>query len=42
MGVAKDENRPLEDVLSTPLPGENLRVFYDRSREYQTAVRSLG
>ena len=34
MGVAKDDNRPLEDVLSTPLPGENLRSFYDRSREW--------
>ncbi|KAK1926781.1 hypothetical protein DB88DRAFT_181067 [Papiliotrema laurentii] len=34
MGVAKDTTRSEEEVLSTPLPGENLRTFYDRSREY--------
>lgn len=28
MGVAKDTTRTEEDVLSTPLPGENLRMFY--------------
>ncbi|KAL9940585.1 hypothetical protein V8E36_000073 [Tilletia maclaganii] len=34
MGVAKDTSRTEEDVLSTPLPGENLRTFYDRTKEY--------
>lgn len=34
MGVSKDSTRSLEDTLSTPLPGEKLRDFYDRSREY--------
>ncbi|KAJ8486932.1 hypothetical protein ONZ51_g4512 [Trametes cubensis] len=34
MGVAKDSTRSAEDVLSTPLPGETLAMFYARSREY--------
>ncbi|KAL7412220.1 hypothetical protein BDY24DRAFT_352931, partial [Mrakia frigida] len=34
MGVSKDTTRSLEDTLSTPLPGEKLRDFYERSREY--------
>ncbi|KAL1410610.1 Kelch repeat-containing protein 3 [Vanrija albida] len=34
MGVAKDATRTDEDVLSTPLPGENLRMFYERTKEY--------
>ncbi|KAK0541804.1 Kelch repeat-containing protein 3 [Tilletia horrida] len=34
MGVAKDSARTEEDVLSTPLPGETLRTFYDRTKEY--------
>ncbi|KAI0783728.1 hypothetical protein C8Q75DRAFT_781691 [Abortiporus biennis] len=34
MGVAKDATRSVEDVLSTPLPGETLAMFYSRSREY--------
>ncbi|KAI0041460.1 galactose oxidase [Auriscalpium vulgare] len=34
MGVAKDVTRSEEDVMSTPLPGETLAVFYARSREY--------
>ncbi|EIW72802.1 hypothetical protein TREMEDRAFT_72882 [Tremella mesenterica DSM 1558] len=34
LGVAKDTTRSEEDVLSTPLPGEKLRQFFDRSREY--------
>ncbi|EMD32276.1 hypothetical protein CERSUDRAFT_58809 [Gelatoporia subvermispora B] len=34
MGVAKDATRSAEDVLSTPLPGETLAMFYARSREY--------
>ncbi|KAI0918408.1 hypothetical protein AcV5_002407 [Taiwanofungus camphoratus] len=36
MGVAKDTTRLAEDILSTPLPGETLAVFYSRSREYWT------
>ncbi|THH30605.1 hypothetical protein EUX98_g3576 [Antrodiella citrinella] len=34
MGVAKDTERSLEDMLSTPLPGETIAMFYARSREY--------
>ncbi|KAH9848749.1 hypothetical protein C2E23DRAFT_842407 [Lenzites betulinus] len=34
IGVAKDSTRSAEDVLSTPLPGETLAMFYARSREY--------
>ncbi|KAI0765888.1 hypothetical protein BD413DRAFT_481708 [Trametes elegans] len=34
MGVAKDSTRSDEDVVSTPLPGETLAMFYARSREY--------
>lgn len=34
MGVAKDTGRTDDDVLSTPLPGENLRMFYERTRDY--------
>ncbi|KAG7097966.1 hypothetical protein E1B28_005276 [Marasmius oreades] len=34
MGVSKDTARSPEDVLSTPLPGETLAMFYARSREY--------
>ncbi|KAE9399333.1 galactose oxidase [Gymnopus androsaceus JB14] len=34
MGVAKDASRSPEDILSTPLPGETLAMFYSRSREY--------
>jgi hypothetical protein len=33
MGVAKDNTRSLEDVISTPLPGETLASFYARSRK---------
>ncbi|CED85351.1 glycoside hydrolase family 38 protein [Phaffia rhodozyma] len=36
LGVSKDAARSLEDTLSTPLPGEVLRDFYDRTREYWT------
>ena len=32
MGVAKDATRSPEDVISTPLPGETLAMFYARSR----------
>lgn len=34
MGVAKDTTRSEEEILSTPLPGEKLRNFFDRSREF--------
>jgi hypothetical protein len=34
LGVSRDAGRSVEDVLSTPQPGESLRQFYDRSREY--------
>ncbi|KAI0821821.1 hypothetical protein BC628DRAFT_1392327 [Trametes gibbosa] len=34
MGVTKDSTRSAEDVISTPLPGETLAMFYARSREY--------
>ncbi|KAJ3560414.1 hypothetical protein NP233_g10854 [Leucocoprinus birnbaumii] len=34
MGVSKDTTRSAEDILSTPLPGETLAMFYARSREY--------
>ncbi|KAF9449625.1 galactose oxidase [Macrolepiota fuliginosa MF-IS2] len=34
MGVSKDTTRSIEDILSTPLPGETLAMFYARSREY--------
>ncbi|KAF8797330.1 hypothetical protein BYT27DRAFT_7204804 [Phlegmacium glaucopus] len=36
MGVSKDTTRSLEDIQSTPLPGETLAMFYTRSREYWT------
>ncbi|CCM00631.1 uncharacterized protein FIBRA_02668 [Fibroporia radiculosa] len=36
MGVAKDATRSAEDIISTPLPGETLAMFYARSREYWT------
>ncbi|KAF8878772.1 hypothetical protein BD779DRAFT_1613006 [Infundibulicybe gibba] len=34
MGVSKDTTRSAEDVVSTPLPGETLAMFYARSREH--------
>ena len=34
MGVSKDQTRSAEDVVSTPLPGETLAMFYARSREH--------
>ena len=37
MGVAKDSTRSAEDVLSTPLPGETLAMFYARSRALSSA-----
>ncbi|KAF9530875.1 hypothetical protein CPB83DRAFT_787413 [Crepidotus variabilis] len=42
MGVSKDTTRSVEDMQSTPLPGETLAMFYSRSREYwaQMAIES--
>lgn len=34
MGVAKNTERDPEELMSTPLPGETLKTFYDRTREY--------
>jgi hypothetical protein len=34
MGVSKDTKRSEEDIISTPLPGETLAIFYARSRHY--------
>jgi hypothetical protein len=31
MGVAKNTDRSAEDTMSTPLPGETLKTFYDRT-----------
>ena len=33
MGVAKDAKMSAEELLSTPLPGETLTTFYNRTRE---------
>jgi hypothetical protein len=38
MGVAKDSTRSMEDVISTPLPGETLASFYARSRKYSVST----
>ena len=46
IGVSKDTKRSEEDIISTPLPGETLAVFYARSRTsfpfWQRAIRSHG
>lgn len=34
MGVSKDATRSPDKVISTPLPGETLAMFYARSRDY--------
>jgi hypothetical protein len=34
LGVSKDAHRSEADALSTPLPGESLREFYQRSKSY--------
>ncbi|KAI0090113.1 hypothetical protein BDY19DRAFT_751077 [Irpex rosettiformis] len=34
MGVSKDSGRSPEDIISTPLPGETLAMFYARSKDY--------
>ncbi|PLW11893.1 hypothetical protein PCASD_22282 [Puccinia coronata f. sp. avenae] len=36
MGVSKATERSVEETMSTPLPGETLKLFYDRTREYWT------
>jgi hypothetical protein len=38
MGVSKDTKRSEEDIVSTPLPGETLAVFYARSRKFFSAT----
>jgi len=37
LGVAKNTERTAEDMMSTPLPGETLKTFYDRTSEFQSA-----
>lgn len=32
--LSRDDKRTEEDRISTPLPGENLRTFYQRSKSY--------
>lgn len=34
MGVTKDSTRSEEDSISTPLPGEKVSTFYERSKIY--------
>jgi len=34
LGVSKDTTRSEADILSTPMPGESLRDFYQRSKSY--------
>ncbi|KAG0142547.1 hypothetical protein CROQUDRAFT_50169 [Cronartium quercuum f. sp. fusiforme G11] len=34
IGVSKATERSTEEVMSTPSPGESLKKFYDRTREY--------
>lgn len=42
MGVSKDTKRSEEDIISTPLPGETLAIFYARSREFPLFLSSDG
>lgn len=42
MGVSKDTARSPEDVLSTPLPGETLAMFYARSRVFAISLHFPG
>ena len=42
MGVSKDTKRSEEDIISTPLPGETLAVFYARSRKFSFGNMHLG
>lgn len=34
--LSKDEKRSEDDKSSTPVPGENLRAFYERTRDWWT------
>lgn len=38
MGVSMSEDRPENDVLSTPAPGEVLRTFYARTKHYWASL----
>jgi hypothetical protein len=38
MGVSKATERSVEETMSTPLPGETLKLFYDRTREVSMKV----
>ena len=42
MGVSKDTKRSEDDIISTPLPGETLAVFYARSRKFYFGNMRLG
>ena len=36
--MSQSTERTEEDKISTPMPGETLRVFYERTRQHWTAV----
>ena len=42
LGVSKDTKRSEEDIISTPLPGETLAVFYSRSRKFSFSILVTG
>jgi len=42
IGVSKDTKRSEEDIISTPLPGETLAVFYARSRKFSVSFLATG
>jgi hypothetical protein len=42
IGVSKDTKRSEEDIISTPLPGETLAVFYARSRKFSFSFLATG
>jgi hypothetical protein len=42
IGVSKDTKRSEEDIISTPLPGETLAVFYARSRKFSFSFLETG
>jgi hypothetical protein len=42
LGVSKDTKRSEEDIISTPLPGETLAVFYARSRKFSFSILAKG
>lgn len=41
MGVSKQTERSEEDVMSTPLPGETLTTFYNRTKQVSRSPLSL-